>query len=348
MRWVANSRRLRDEVEVHLADTAVASTAGTWRPACYTPAVHRHLVSGPVRPGHRAHVPTAASARRDVQPDETTSLAGQVPLTSIEPSHGWAALRLGELWEYRELLYFLIWRDVKVRYKQTALGVAWAMLQPLLAMFVFSLFFGRLAHMGSDGLPYPVFNLAGLVPWTFFAFGLNEAANSLVGSRHLITKVYFPRLAIPLATVLAGLVDFAIAFLLLLVVMGSYGILPGVQVLLVIPLVLLTLVTALGVGLWLAALNVQYRDIRYVLPFLTQLWLFATPIVYPSSLVPATWRPVYGLNPMVGVVDGFRWALLGTQAPGATLVVSALAAVVLCAGGALYFRRRERGFADVV
>ena len=186
--------------------------------------------------------------------------------------------------------------------------------------------------MASDGLPYPVFNLAGLVPWTFFAFGLNEAANSVVGSRQLITKVYFPRLAIPLATVLAGLVDFAIAFVLLLVVMAWYGIVPGVEALVVIPLVLLTFVTALGVGLWLAALNVQYRDMRYVLPFLTQLWLFATPIVYPSSLVPATWRPVYGLNPMVGVVDGFRWALLGTQAPGATLAVSALAAIVLVCG----------------
>ena len=217
---------------------------------------------------------------------------------------------------YRELLFFLIWRDVKVRYKQTALGVAWAVLQPLLTMFVFSLFFGRLARIASDGLPYPVFNLAGLVPWTFFAFGLNEAATSVVGSRHLITKVYFPRLAIPLATVLAGLVDFAIAFVLLLTVMAWYGIVPGPEALFVIPLVLLAFVTALGAGLWLAALNVQYRDVRYVLPFLTQLWLFATPIVYPSSLVPAPWRPVYGLNPMVGVVDGFRWALLGSAPPG--------------------------------
>jgi lipopolysaccharide transport system permease protein len=282
------------------------------------------------------------------QRDTATPPASGTKLTIVHPSSGWAAWRLGELWEYRELLFFLIWRDVKVRYKQTALGVAWAVLQPLLAMFVFSLFFGRLARMASDGLPYPVFNLAGLVPWTFFAFGLNEAAASVVGSRHLITKVYFPRLAIPLATVLAGLVDFAIAFVLLLLVMTWYGIVPGREALFVIPLVLLAFVTALGAGLWLAALNVQYRDVRYVLPFLTQLWLFATPIVYPSSLVPAVWRPLYGLNPMVGVVDGFRWALLGSAPPGPTLAVSACAALALAAGGIFYFRRMERAFADVV
>jgi len=226
--------------------------------------------------------------------------------------------------------------------------VAWAVLQPLLAMFVFSLFFGRLARMESDGLPYPVFNLAGLVPWTFFIFGLTEAANSLVGSRHLITKVYFPRLLVPLAPVLAGLVDLAIAFVLLLGVMGWYRIVPGIEALMIVPFVLLAFVTAFGAGLWLAALNVQYRDVRYILPFLSQLWLFATPIVYPSSLVPAQWRVLYGLNPMVGVVDGFRWALLGTGAPGAPIVVSAIAALALAAGGALYFRRMERTFADIV
>jgi lipopolysaccharide transport system permease protein len=268
--------------------------------------------------------------------------------TIIDPSTGWAPLRLGELVAYRELVYFLVWRDVKVRYKQTALGIAWAVLQPLLAMFVFSLFFGRLAAMPSDGLPYPVFNLAGLVPWTFFVFGLTEAANSLVGSRHLITKVYFPRLAVPLAPVLAGLVDFSIAFVLLLLVMAWYGIVPGLAVLAIVPLILLAFVTALGVGLWLAALNVQYRDVRYVLPFLSQLWLFATPIVYPSSLVPMPWRTVYAVNPMVGVVDGFRWALLGTAPPGMTIVVSATAAVAIAIGGAFYFRRMERGFADIV
>lgn len=268
--------------------------------------------------------------------------------TIITPSRGWPALRLKELWDYRELLYFLVWRDVKVRYKQTAFGVAWAVLQPLLAMFVFSLFFGRLARMDSDGVPYPVFNLAGLVPWTFFVFGLTEAANSLVASRHLITKVYFPRLAVPLAPVIAGLIDLAIAFVLLLVVMRWYGIAPGMRTFLLLPLLLLAFATALGAGLWLAALNVQYRDVRYVLPFLTQLWLFATPVVYPSSLVPAHWRAVYGLNPMVGVVDGFRWALLGGPAPGATIVASSIAALALAITGALYFRRMERRLADIV
>jgi lipopolysaccharide transport system permease protein len=293
-------------------------------------------------------VPAPGRHSTHAPPGSAPPPASATKLTIVDPSSGWAALRLGELWAYRELLFFLVWRDVKVRYKQTALGVAWAVLQPLLTMFVFSLFFGRLARMASDGLPYPVFNLAGLVPWTFFAFGLNEAATSVVGSRHLITKVYFPRLAIPLATVLAGLVDFAIAFLLLLLVMTWYGIVPGLEALFVIPLVLLTFVTALGVGLWLAALNVQYRDVRYVLPFLTQLWLFATPIVYPTSLVPAAWRPVYGLNPMVGVVDGFRWALLGSAPPGPALAVSACAALGLALGGVFYFRRMERAFADIV
>ena len=268
--------------------------------------------------------------------------------TIIRPSRGWWAPSLGELWAYRELLYFLVWRDVKVRYKQTALGVAWAVLQPLLAMFVFSLFFGRLAGMESDGLPYPVFNLAGLVPWTFFAFGLSEAANSLIGSRNLITKVYFPRLAVPLAPVLAGLFDFAIALALLFGVMAFYGVFPGLRAVMVIPLTVLAFVTAIGAGLWLAALNVQYRDVRYVLPFLTQLWLFATPVVYPSSLVPGPWRVLYGLNPMVGVVDGFRWALLGTEVSGLTIAVSGAAAVVLAAGGAFYFRRMERAFPDLV
>jgi lipopolysaccharide transport system permease protein len=293
-------------------------------------------------------VPAPGRHSTHAPPGSAPPPASATKLTIVDPSSGWAALRLGELWAYRELLFFLVWRDVKVRYKQTALGVAWAVLQPLLTMFVFSLFFGRLARMASDGLPYPVFNLAGLVPWTFFAFGLNEAATSVVGSRHLITKVYFPRLAIPLATVLAGLVDFAIAFLLLLGVMAWYGIVPGLEALVVIPLVLLAFVTALGVGLWLAALNVQYRDVRYVLPFLTQLWLFATPIVYPSSLVPAAWRPVYGLNPMVGVVDGFRWALLGSAPPGPILAVSTCAALALALGGIFYFRRMERAFADIV
>jgi len=273
----------------------------------------------------------------------------EAPLpTILRPSSGWPALHLQELWAYRELLYFLIWRDVKVRYKQTVLGVAWAVLQPLMATLVFSVFFGRLAGIASDGVPYPVFNLAGLVPWGFFAFGLNEAANSVVGSRQLITKVYFPRLAIPLATVLVGLVDLAVGFLLLLTVMTWYGITPGVRVFMVLPFVLLAFTASLGAGLWLAALNVRYRDVRYVLPFLTQMWLFATPIVYPSSLVPAAWRTVHGLNPMVGVVDGFRWALFGAHARSSSIVMSTVVALALAAGGAFYFRRTERAFADIV
>ena len=272
-----------------------------------------------------------------------------LPITRIRPSGGWVALDLRELWAYRELLGFLVWRDVKVRYKQTALGAGWAILQPVATMVVFSLFFGRLAGMPSDGLPYPIFAFAGLVPWTFFSQALSQSANSVVGSHALITKVYFPRLAIPLATVLAGLVDFALAFLVLLAMMLAYGILPGLAVLALLPLLLLALVTALGVGLWLSALNVQFRDVRYVVPFLSQLWLFLTPIAYPSSLLVEPWRTVYGLNPMAGVVEGFRWALLGTgEPPGPLLAASVGAALALLVSGAFYFRRVEKTFADVV
>ena len=273
----------------------------------------------------------------------------EIPVTRIRPSRGWVALGLGELWEYRELLWFLVWRDVKVRYKQTALGAGWAILQPIATMVVFSLFFGRLAGVPSDGLPYPIFSFAALVPWTFFSQGLAQSANSLVGSQNLITKVYFPRLAIPIATVLAGLVDFALAFLVLVVMMLAYGIVPGPEVLMLPPLLLLALVTALGAGLWLSALNVQFRDVRYIVPFLTQLWLFLTPIAYPSSLLEEPWRTVYGLNPMAGVVEGFRWALLGTaEPPGPMLAASVIAALALLASGAFYFRRMEKTFADVV
>jgi len=259
------------------------------------------------------------------------------------------SLRLRDLWEYRELLYFLVWRDIKVRYKQTALGAAWAVLQPLLTMLVFSIFFGRLAGMKSDGLPYPIFSFAALVPWTLFANGLGGSANSLVGNANLITKVYFPRLVIPVATVLAGLVDFALAFAVLLAMMLYYGIAPTANVLWLPGFVLLALVSSLGVGLWLSALNVEFRDVRHVVPFVTQFWLFATPIAYPSSLLPEPWRTVYGLNPMVGVVEGFRWALLGTQTrPGPVVAASSLAAVAILVGGVFYFKRVEKTFADVV
>jgi lipopolysaccharide transport system permease protein len=270
-------------------------------------------------------------------------------VTVIRPSRGWLSVDVQELWEYRDLIYFLVWRDIKVRYKQTALGAAWAVLQPLLTMVVFSLFFGRLSRVPSDGVPYPLFSLAALVPWSFFSYGLSQSANSLVGSQNLIKKVYFPRLAIPLGTVLSGLVDFGLGLLVLLVMMLAYGIIPGFRALWTLPLLLLTLVAALGVGFWLSALNVKYRDVRFIVPFLIQLWLFATPIAYPSSLLKEPWRTVYAINPLVGVVEGFRWALLGTKtAPGAMLVVSSLATLLIFLGGIMYFRRTESTFADLV
>jgi len=268
---------------------------------------------------------------------------------TLEPSRGLVSLRLRDLWEYRELLFFLTWRDIKVRYKQTILGAAWAIIQPFFTMVVFSLFFGRLAGMPSDGVPYPLFSFAALVPWTFFAYTLTQSANSLVGNANLIQKVYFPRLVIPLASVLSGAVDFVLAFGVLLAMMLFYGFWPGLRILLILPLLLLILVTALGPGLWLAALNVEYRDVRYTVPFLTQFWLFATPIAYPSSLLPEPWRTFYGLNPMAGVVEGFRWILLDTpSAPGPMILVSAIMSLGLLAGGAWYFRRLEKTFADLV
>jgi lipopolysaccharide transport system permease protein len=283
-------------------------------------------------------------------PSETASprMMDVLPVLRIEPSRGWVALRVKELWEYRELLYFLVWRDIKVRYKQTALGAAWAILQPVLTMIVFTVFFGKLAKVPSDGIPYPVFVYAALLPWQLFAFALTESANSLVGNQNLIKKVYFPRLVMPLASVLAGLVDFGIAFLVLLALMLYYGVVPTFAIA-VLPLyLLLAVATALSVGLWLSALNVQFRDVRYTIPFLTQFWMFATPVAYPSSLVPERWRAWYGLNPMAGVVEGFRWALLGKSgSPGPLLWVSALVVVLLLIGGLAYFRRMESTFADV-
>jgi len=287
-----------------------------------------------------------------LSPDRVLHQAGTVihrAIIRIEPVEGWSALNVRELWSYRELIYFLIWRDIKVRYKQTALGVTWAVIQPLATMLLFSVFFGRLAKMPSDGVPYPIFNLVGLVPWTLFSNGLSHVSNSLVDSANLIKKVYFPRLAVPIAALLAGTVDFGLTLLLLFAMIFFEGLHPGANALYIIPLIILALVTCLGAGLWLAAWNVQYRDVRYVLPFLVQLWLFATPVVYPSSLLPEPWRTIYGLNPMAGVIEGFRWALLGTNtAPGPIVVVSAAAAVALLISGALYFRRMEKAFADVV
>jgi len=272
----------------------------------------------------------------------------------IEPPSGWASLQLREIWEFRELLFFLAWRDIKVRYKQTVLGVAWAVLQPLFMMLVFSLFFGYLGNIPSEGLPYPVFSFAALVPWYLFSHGMTQAAESMTGSANLIKKVFFPRLIIPLSCVLTGLADFCLAFLLLLGMMGWYfatgrmSLVPTAGILLVPLFVLLTLVTSLGAGLWLAALNVQFRDVRYTLTFITQLWMFATPIAYPSSLLPEPWRTVYGVNPMVGVIEGFRWALLGQDFPSPPmLLVSTCTAAVLLVSGAYYFRRVEKHFADL-
>lgn len=282
-----------------------------------------------------------------VSDPEIASLAPQ-PWIVIEPSKGWVSLKLRDLWEYRELLYFLIWRDIKVRYKQTALGAAWAIIQPVFTMLVFSIFFGKLAKIPSDGIPYPVFSYAALLPWSYFVQAMSNASNSLVGSSSLIRKVYFPRLVIPLAGALSGLVDFCISFTVLLALMFYYGIYPTAAVILLPLFLLLAIITALGVGLWLSALNVEYRDVRYMLPFLTQFWLFATPVAYPSSMLPEPWRTIYGINPMVGVVEGFRWALLGTNPPGPMIAVSLTVSILILISGAFYFRRMEKTFADIV
>lgn len=271
------------------------------------------------------------------------------PTLVIEPSGRFPRIHLRELWAYRGLFFFLVWRDIKVRYAQTVLGAAWAVLQPLLTTVVFSVVFGMLAKVPSDGVPYPVFALTGLVPWTYFSTALTGSSNSLVSNTNLITKVYFPRLVIPFAPVLAGLMDFAVAFVMLLVVMAFYGMVPTTMSLVVVPaLVLAMVVTSAGVGCWLSALNIQYRDVRHVVPFLVQVWMYASPIVYPASLVPERYRMLYALNPMVGVVEGFRASLLGTQSVSWGVIGLSLAAgLVLMVTGALYFRKTERVFADV-
>ncbi len=267
----------------------------------------------------------------------------------IEPTRGLRFVDLGELWRYRELAYFLTWRNVKVRYKQTAIGVAWAILQPVAMMVVFTLFFGRLAKIPSEGVPYPLFAYAALLPWQLFARALSESTNSLVTDQRLITRVYFPRIIVPIATTLAAIVDFAIGTGLLMALMLIYGVTPGATVIWLPFFVLLMLVTVLGVGFWLSALNVEYRDVMYTVPFLTQFWFFLTPVVYPSSLVPEQWRVLYGLNPMVGVVQGFRWALLGVgEGPSLMMAVSILIAVCLFVSGIIWFHRREQTFVDAV
>ena len=273
----------------------------------------------------------------------------EIPVIRIAPPHGWFDLNLGGLWQYRELLYFFVWRDIKIRYKQTVVGAAWAVFQPLMTMAVFSLFFGKLAKIPSNGLPYPVFYFSALLPWTYFSGALQNATSVVVEQQRVITKVYFPRLVLPLSAVVAGLVDFSIGFVVFLVMMAYYRIVPSLPIFFFPLFLLMAVLTALGVGLFLSALNAIYRDVRYVLPFLVQFWMFASPVAYPSSLVPQRWRWLYELNPMAGVIDGFRWSLTGKgQPPGILLAVSAAMVVLLVAAGTVYFQKMEGTIADVV
>jgi lipopolysaccharide transport system permease protein len=272
-----------------------------------------------------------------------------VPVIEITPPRGWLDLDLREIWQFRELVYFFVWRDVKIRYKQTAIGAAWAVLQPVMTMLVFSLFFGRLAKIPSGGVPYPIFYLSALLPWMYFATALQTATSSVVEQQRVITKVYFPRLVLPLSAVLPGLLDFAIGFVVFLVMMAFYRVHPGKAILLFPAFLLLAVATALGVGLWLSALNAIYRDVRYVVPFLIQFWMFVSPVAYPTSLVPERWRWLYGLNPMAGVIEGFRWALTGKgQPPSLLLAASTSAVIVVLVGGMVFFRKMEGTIADVV
>lgn len=285
---------------------------------------------------------------------ENTSASSSISVLSkaqivIEPPKKWAPIEFGEIWKYRELLYFLTWRDIKLRYKQTALGVAWAILQPLLTMVIFSIVFGQLAKLPSGGIPYPIFTYTALLPWQLFAFALSSSSNSLVGNQNLISKVYFPRLIIPFSSVIAGVLDFGIAFLVLLGMMLFYGIHISSAILILPLFLVLTLASAMAVGLWLSALNVQYRDVRYAVPFLTQIWMYATPIAYSGELIPEKWRWLYSLNPMVGVVEGTRWVLLGKSSLDTlSLGISAVAVVVFFISGLYYFKRLEATFADVI
>jgi lipopolysaccharide transport system permease protein len=282
-------------------------------------------------------------------PLKLTSALEHVPEVVLEPARGWFSLRLKELWTYRELLYFFIWREIKVRYKQTVLGASWALLQPVLTMIIFSIIFGRLAKLDSEGIPYPVFTYAALLPWQLFSRALSDASASLVSAQSMITKVYFPRLFLPAAAVLSGLVDFAIAFIVMLGLMLFYGITPTLAILTLPLFLLLAVITAMAVGMWLSALNVKYRDVKYVTPFLVQLWLYGTPIAYSAKLIPEQFRILYGLNPMAGVVNGFRWALLGEEASlDPLLFPSIIMVLILFVSGLIYFQRTEQTFADVV
>jgi lipopolysaccharide transport system permease protein len=270
------------------------------------------------------------------------------PTIKIRPPKKWVPFNFSELWQYHELLYFFTWRDVKIRYKQTALGFLWAIIQPLFLMVVFTLFFGNLANVPSEGIPYPLFSFAALLPWTLFAEGLTRSTTSMVTNANIMTKVYFPRLIMPMSGILSPLVDFAIAFVILIIMMAYYGFVPTLAIVFLPAFILLAVMTSLAVGLWLSALNVKYRDFQYTIPFLIQLWLFASPVVYPASMLPESWQFIYALNPMVGVIEGFRWALLGTNPPGGMILVSTSVVILLLVGGLFYFKRMEQYFADVV
>ncbi len=276
--------------------------------------------------------------------------ADDCPVTLIKPQTSWVSLNLRELWAYRELLFYMIWRDITVRYKQTVLGATWAILNPLFSMVVLTVIFGTLVKIDSEGLPYPLFSYSALLPWTFFVGGLSRASGSVLGSANLIKKVYFPRLIVPISAVIGGLPDFFLSFVILIMMMIGYGVYPTLISLVWLPLCLLVaMITALGVGLWLGALNTQYRDVRYIVPVLTQFWMYATPVVYPTSLLPDRWHFVYSLNPMVGVIEGFRWSLLHSgNAPGPMMLVSGVMAVLVLISGAFYFRRMESVFADII
>lgn len=273
----------------------------------------------------------------------------QTPIIYLKPSKGWLSFDFKELWRYRELVFFLTWRDIKVRYKQASLGIAWSLLQPLLTMVIFTIIFGVLLKIPSDDVPFPLFSLTALLPWQLFATALQRSSISLVGNANLITKVYFPRLAIPLSSVFAALVDFGVSFIVLLGVMAYYRFWPGLKILWLVPMVLLSLLTALSVGLWLSALNVQYRDVQHMVPFIIQVWMYASPIVYPIDIIPeGIWRWLFSLNPMTGVIQGFRWVLLGTAPPDLTFLISVVVVLVLLFSGLFYFRRMEKTFADIV
>ena len=284
-----------------------------------------------------------ATDAREHQPDKETP-----SVITIRPSRGWVPVNLGELWEYRELLYFLTWREVKLRYKQTLLGFAWAIIQPFTMMVVFTLFFGYLAKMPSEGIPYPLFSYTALLPWTFFASGISRSSMSLLSGSALVQKIYCPRLVMPISGILSPIVDFAIAFVILIGMMFYFGYMPGLRILWLPVFLLLSVITSLGVGLWIAPISARYRDVQYIVPFLIQFWLFASPVIYPSSLLPEQFQVIYGLNPMTGVIEGFRWALLGTNPPGALMFVSVGIVIVLLISGAFYFRRMEKTFADVI